>query len=200
MTTIITRLYADAATARNVASALMARGLDQDLIDVVGPEGAGTMAERMNAASVPPATAAAYAAAMTQGRTLVVVQAPFAPMGTARNAMRTMDRTPSIKVGVDEETYIRIAPSLDNRSSVMTDHPFFMSNPHRPMSHGHVFGAKLLSAHKERRSAIAGGKLMSGMFWPMKHISARKERNSALKGTWLFSRWLGDMPTVTRSR
>jgi hypothetical protein len=198
MTTIITRLYADAATARNVAAALLARGLDQDLIDVVGTDGASPACERLFAASVPMTAAVAYADAMTGGRTVVVVRAPFAPMGAARNAMRTMDRTPSIKVGVEEDTYLRIAPSLNNRASVMTDHPFFMSNPHRAVTHGHVFGAKLLSAHKARRSAIAGGKLMSGMFWPMKHISARKERHSAIKGTWLFSRFLADMPTIMR--
>ena len=200
MTTIITRLYADAATARNVASALMARGLDQDLIDVVGMDGAGSVAERLHAAEVAPVAAAAYAAAMAKGNTLVVVRAPFAPMGTARNAMRTMDRTPSIKVAVDEESYIRIDPSITNRASVMTDHPFFMSNPHRPMSHGHIFGAKLLSAHKDKRSVYPGGKLMSGIFWPMKHLSAHKERRSAISGTWLFSHWLADMPTVMRSR
>lgn len=199
MTTIITRLYADATTARNVASALMARGLDQDLMDVVGLDGAGTLEERMHAAEVPAATAGAYAAAMTKGKTLVVVRAPFAPMGAARNAIRTMDRTPSVKVGVVEETYVRIEPDVNVRASIMPDHPFFMSNPHRPMSHGHVFGAKLLSAHKEKRSVYPGGKLMSGMFWPMKHLSKHREKRSVIHGTWLFSRVLGDMPTVTRN-
>ncbi len=198
MTTIITRLYPDASTARGVVSALLARGLDQDLIDVIGADGVGTVADRLQAASVNPRSAAAYADALTGGKTAVVVRAPFAPMGTARNAMRTMDRTASIKVDVDESEYLRISPSIANRRSVMTDHPFFMSNPHRPTSHGHVFGAKLLSAHKDKRSVYPGGKLMSGMFWPMKHLSARKERNSVIKGTWLFSRLLGDMPTIMR--
>ncbi len=198
MTTIITRLYPDAATARGVVSALLARGLDQDLIDVIGADGAAPVADRMTAASVNPRTAAAYAAAISGGKTAVVVRAPFAPMGMARNAMKTMDRTPSIDVGVEGAEYIRVSPSLTNRSSVMQDHPFFMSNPLRPTGHGHVFGAKLLSAHRTKRSVYAGGKLMSGMFWPMKHISAHKERNSAIRGTWLFSRFLGDMPTVTR--
>lgn len=147
MTTIISRLYADATTARNVAAALMARGLDQDLIDVIGSDGAGAVADRLVAAAVNPASAAAYGAAVTGGRTMVVVRAPFAPMGTARNAMRTMDRTASIDVpGADAADYIRISPSVDHSSSVMRDHPFFMSNPLRPMSHGHVFGMKLLSA------------------------------------------------------
>jgi hypothetical protein len=198
MTTIITRLYADATAARGVVSALMARGIDQDLIDVISREGAGSAEDRLCAASVSPAVAAATSGAMTGGRTAVVVRAPFAPMGTARNAMRTMDRTPSIDVGVPGSEYIRVSPSLNNRDSVMLDHPYFMSNPLRPMSHGHIFGAKLLSAHKERRSAIAGGKLVSKAFWPMKHISARKERNSAIKGTWLFSKFLLDMPTISR--
>ncbi|MGL4319938.1 MAG: hypothetical protein ACRCS3_03675 [Paracoccaceae bacterium] len=198
MTTIITRLYADATAARGVVSALIARGIDQDLIDVIGNEGADKAVDRLRAASVNPRFAAAYAAAMTGGKTTVVVRAPFAPMGTARNAMRIMDRTPSIDAGVPNSEYIRNSPSVVSRDSVMMDHPFFMSNPLRPMSHGHVFGIKLLSAHKERRSAIAGGKLVSKAFWPMKHISAPKERNSAMRGTWHFSKFLLDMPTISR--
>jgi hypothetical protein len=198
MTTIITRLYPDAGTARGVVSALLARGLDQDLIDVIGADGAGPVEHRLTAASVNPQSAAAYAAAMTGGRTAVVVRAPFAPMGTARNAMRVMDSTASIDVGTAGSEYIRVSPSLTNRSSILQDHPFFMSNPLRPTGHGHIFGAKLLSAHKERRSAIAGGKLVSKAFWPMKHISARKTKTSAIKGTWLFSKFLLDMPTISR--
>ena len=199
MTTIITRLYADATAARGVVSALIAQGIDQDLIDVIGSEGAGAAEDRLRAASVNPRTAAAYAAVTTGGKTTVVVRAPFAPMGTARNAMRIMDRTASIDVGVPDSEYIRTSPSIVSRDSVMLDHPFFMSNPLRPMSHGHVFGIKLLSAHKERRSAISGGRLVSKAFWPMKHISARKERNSAMRRTWFFSKFLLDMPLITRS-
>jgi hypothetical protein len=199
MTTIITRLYPDAGTARGVVSALLARGLDQDLIDVIGAEGTGGVEQRLRMASVNPRNAAAYAAAISGNKTAVVVRAPFAPMGTARNAMKTMDRTPSISVGVPDSEYIQHSPSVVSRDSVMMDHPFFMSNPLRPMSHGHVFGLKLLSAHKERRSAISGGRLMSKAFWPMKHISARKERNSAMRRTWFFSKFLLDMPLITRS-
>ena len=198
MTTIITRLYPDASAARGVVSALLAQGLDQDLIEVIGADGAGPVEQRLAAASVNPRSAAAFAAAITGGRTAVVVRAPFAPMGTARNATKVMDRTTSIDVGVEGADYIRVSPSLNNRSSIMRDHPFFMSNPFRPTSHAHVFGAKLLSAHKTKRSVYAGGKLMSGMFWPMKHLSARKDRHSVISGTWFFSRFLADMPTVTR--
>jgi hypothetical protein len=196
MTTIITRLYSDAATARGVASALMANGHDQDTIDVIGKEGAGGAAERMRAARVAPAAAAAYADAVAAGKALIVVRAPFAPMGAARNAMKIVDRTPSIKVGVaDENAYIRETPSMTHRSSVLPGTTFFMSNPHRSMSHGHIFGAKLLSAHKQKRSAIAGGKHISRLFWPMRLISAPRARHSAMHGTWLFSRMFG-LPTV----
>lgn len=198
MTTIITRLYADAATARGVVSALLAKGHDQDTIDVIGNEGAGPAADRLTAAAVNPVAAAAYAAALTGGRTAVVVRAPFAPMGTARNAMRLMDRTESIDLGVAQSEYRRIAPNPTVALSIMKDHPYFMSNPNRPMGHGHVFGAKLLLAHKARRSAIAGGAFMSSKFWPMKLISKHRERRSAIHGTWLFSKFLGDLPTVTR--
>ncbi|MGL5011861.1 MAG: hypothetical protein ACRC6I_18470 [Paracoccaceae bacterium] len=199
MTTIITRLYADTATARGVVSALLAKGHDQDTIDVISKDGVGTVAERMHAASVNATAAAAYGEAMTGGRALVVVRAPFSPIGTALNAKKVMDRTASIKVGVDESEYVRIAPNPAFQSSVQEDHPYYMSNPNRPMSHGHVFGMRQLSAHKERRSAIAGGAYISTKFWPMKLLSAQKERRSAISGDWYFSKFLLGLPTITRN-
>ena len=192
MTTIITRLYADAATARGVVSALMAAGHDQANIDVIGKDGAGALADRLRAARVSPAAAGAYGDAVAAGRALLVMRAPFAPMGAARNAMKIVDKTTSIKVGVaNENEYLREVPRLDHRNSVLPGTTFFMSNPHRHASHGHIFGAKLLSAHKTSRSAIAGGAHMSTKFWPMRLLSARKERHSAMHGTWQLSRLFG---------
>jgi hypothetical protein len=199
MTTIITRLYADTATARAVAGALMATGHAVDTIDVIGRDGAADVADRMRAARVNPDAAAQYAPAVQRGATLLVVRAPFAPMGAARHAMKVADRTPSIKVGVaDEDEYIREQPSIAMRNNLMRDHPLVMSNPHRPLSHGHVLGNNPISAPRERRSAIAGGKHMSRLFWPMRLVSANaKEGTSAIRGGWLFSSMFG-MPTLLR--
>lgn len=199
MTTIITRLYADTATARAVAGALMASGHDADTVDVIARDGASDLAGRMHMARISPAAATLYAAAVQDGKALLVVRAPFAPIGAARHAMKIVDRTASLKVGVaDENEYIRETPSAKFSSSVMTDHPLVMSNPHRNLSHGHVLGANPILAPRERRSAIAGGKHMSRLFWPMRLVSANaKEGRSAIRGGWLFSS-IFDIPTVWR--
>jgi hypothetical protein len=199
MTTIITRLYADVATARGVAHALTAQGHAAETIDVIARDGAGDMADRMRAARVSPATAAAYAGAMGAGQALVVVRAPFAPMGAARNAMKVMDRTGSIKVGLaTENEYIREEPDLVRAGSILADHPLVMSNPHRSLPHGHILGSNPISAPRERRSAIAGGRHMSRMFWPMRLVSAHaKEGTSAIRGGWMFSSMFG-IPTIWR--
>ena len=60
MTTIITRLYADKATADTVAAALVSGGMTQDSITVIGKADAAAM----KAARVPLDSAAKYAAAM----------------------------------------------------------------------------------------------------------------------------------------
>jgi hypothetical protein len=199
MTTIITRLYADTATARAVAGALMTSGHAADTIDVIGRDGAADVADRMHAARVNPDAAAQYAPAVQDGRALLVVRAPFAPMGAARHAMKVVDRTPSIKVGVaDEDEYIREQPSLATRNNLLRDHPLVMSNPHRALPHGHIMGSNPILAPRTRRSAIAGGKHMSRLFWPMRLVSANaKEGTSAIRGGWLFSSMLG-IPTVLR--
>jgi hypothetical protein len=196
MTTIITRLYPDAATAGTVVKALTATGLDGDVIDVItAEEGA---ADRMRAARVAPSAAAAYARAMTGGQALLVVRAPFAPMGIARKALNIVDRTPSIDAGVEEQDrYIREVPDMNRTSRVMDTHPFFMSNPHAKLSHGRVFG-RGLSADRPRTSAIAGGAYMSTKFWPMKLVSTGRRAHSAMTGNWQFSSMLGLSTTIQR--
>jgi hypothetical protein len=199
MTTIITRLYADMATARGVANALVAQGHGPDTIDVIARDGAGDVTDRMRDARVSAAATAAYAPGVSGGNALLVMRAPFAPMGAARNAMKTVDRTPSIKVGLaTENDYVREQPVVMREGLVMTSHPLLMTNPHRSMSHGHILGSNPLRPHRTGRSAIAGGKHMSRMFWPMRLVSAQaKEGTSAIRGGWLFSSMFG-LPTLLR--
>jgi hypothetical protein len=199
MTTIITRLYPDTATARAVAGALTASGHAVDTVEVIARDGAADVASRMRAARVHPDAAALYAPAVTGGATLLVVRAPFAPMGAARHAMKVVDRTPSIKVGVgDENAYIREQPTVAMRDNLLHGHPLVMSNPHRSLPHGHILGSNPILSPRTRRSAIAGGRHMSRMFWPMRLVSARaKEGTSAIQGGWLFSSMFG-IPTIWR--
>lgn len=197
MTTIITRLYKDLATAQGVAAELAAAGHDADTIDVIGRDGAGTAEARMAAARVPKASAAVYASGIAKGNALLVVRAPFAPMGTARHAIRVVNRTAAIDVGLaDEDVYIREQPKLEKTGTVLHGTVFFMSNPHRRLPHGHILGSNPIIASKPRTSAIPGGAYMSTKFWPGKLLSAPKERTSAIRGGMLISSIFG-IPTLS---
>ena len=192
MTTIITRLYSDKAAAQAVVAALQASGHQDSTIQVIDKDAAGGAMAAMGAAMVSTTAATAYASAMTGEQALLVVQAPFNPIGTARDAMRVVARHPSIDVGLeDEDGYIRINPTTPVSTNVLTDHPYFMSNKFRKASHGHILGDKPLMAHRTRTSAMRGGGHMSKMFWPMKLVSKSVSKNSAIKGGWLASSMFG---------
>lgn len=195
MTTIITRLYEDAATARAAADALLNNGHDASTIDIIA--GAEGTEAHMKAARVNPDSAAAYAPAVEAGKALLVVRAPFAPIGTARNAMRVVDRFASIKVGVEnEDEYIREAASIAASGSILADHPLLMSNKFRRLGHGHILGSNPIKPSRPRTSAIRGGGFMSTKFWPMRLVSANAKRgNSVLRGGWLLSKSFG-IPTL----
>ncbi|MFN5996909.1 MAG: hypothetical protein ACK47C_15070 [Paracoccaceae bacterium] len=196
MTTIITRLYPDVATATSVSAALQSSGHDPSTIDVITRAGDGSVSDRMKAARVMAPSAAAYAPGIEKGGALLVVRAPFAPMGTARHAIKTVNRTPSLKVGLaDEDVYIREQPTIARSGSVQSGTVFYMSNPHRNLSHGHIMGQNPISPSKPRTSAIAGGAYMSKMFWPMKLVSTGRQASSAISGGYLFSSMFG-IPTL----
>jgi hypothetical protein len=193
MTTIITRLYADTSTARAVAQALISQGHAPDTVDVITRDGAGDLMARILASRVRQVAAAHYGPAIEGGRALVVVRAPFAPLGAARHAMKVVDRTPSIKVGVaDENDYIREDPKVDTRKSLLAGNPLVMTNPFRPLPHGHILGSNPILPPRTRRSAIAGGGFMSRFFWPQRLVSAHaKQGTSAMRRTWYFSSLFG---------
>lgn len=196
MTTIITRLYPDLATAQGVVAALLASGHEASTIDVITKGGDGAPEQRMLAARVPKASAAAYAPGIGKGAALLVVQAPFAPIGTARHAMKVVNRTPAINVGIaNENHYIREEPKVETRGSVQHGTVFYMSNPYRSLGHGHILGSNPILPPKERTSAIRGGAYMSKMFWPMKLVTTGRQANSAIPGGFLFSKMFG-IPTL----
>ncbi len=197
MTTIITRLYKDLATAQAVASELTGAGHAMDTIDVISRNGDGAVEARMAEVRVPGPSAKAYATGIANGAALLVVRAPFAPIGTARHAIRVVNRTAAINVGLaDEDHYVREEPVLARSRSVLPGTVFYMSNPHRSLPHGHILGANLVLAPKPRTSAISGGGYMSSKFWPGKLLSAPKERTSAIRGGMLISSLFG-IPTLS---
>lgn len=198
MTTIITRLYPDLATARRVVEALEANGHDPSTIGMIAKGGDGSPEARMAEARVPNASAAAYAPGIARGGVLVVVHAGFAPIGAARDAIKVVNRTPSIDVGLDDEdVYIREQPKVELSGKILHGKVFFMSNPYRTPGHGHILGSNPILPSRPRTSAIRGGAYMSRLFWPMKLVTTGREGRSAIPGGFLFSRAFG-IPLLIR--
>lgn len=196
MTTIITRLYPTKAVAQAAVDDLLSRGHSEDYIDIITRDGDGGVMERIRAARVSPTAAAAYAPGVSEGKALVVVQAPFNPMGAARHAIRVLGGHPSLNVGLaNENDYIREDARPEVLGSVLRDHPLYMSNPHRSTTHGHILGSDPIIRGQTKTSAIRGGAHMSTKFWPMKLLSPSKVKTSASKTGWQMSRMF-DIPTI----
>jgi hypothetical protein len=185
MTTIITRLYPNGTAAHAVADALMAGGHQASYIDIIDTPNAAAM----KAARVSDTAAAAYANAMTSGQALLVIRAPFSPIGAANSAKSIVGNYASIDAGLaTEDNYVREVARADRFLSILSDHPRFFSqdmDPGRGRTRTTVssaFGAKLLAPYKTRRSAISGGAYISTKFWPMRLVSANKTKRSVISG------------------
>ena len=157
MTTIITRLYPTQSAANAARASLLEKGQNEDTIQIILGGKSDEAAAAMNAARVSKASAAAYLQAMTGTQALLVVQAPFNLIGTAQKAMRVLQKHPAMDVGLaDEDVYLREYPDARFSNSIMNDHPLFMSNPFRRLSHGHIFGSNPIMESKPRTSAMRG--------------------------------------------
>lgn len=177
MTTIITRLYPDTATAEGVAKALVGRGHAAANIDVI--TGGGDVVAALSAARVGKAEAAVYAPHVEGGAALLVYRAPFNPMGAARDGIRTVDAHPWLDVGLAKQNvYVREAPQMVKAGKILEGHPLLMTRP------GSV-GARRLRASRSgeapRSSVIEGGGHISTRFLPMP-LLRRKESHSAIAG------------------
>lgn len=177
MTTIVSRLYADAKTAEQAATALKLQNHPEKNIDVIG-YGEGSKAAMIDA-RVPEASADAYVEKMTKGNALVVCRAPVTPFGAALNAMDTLDEFDSIDAGVENQNvYLTEGPEGDMflYDKVDRSHRLW-ATAETERRHGlvsDVFGIRTLSPHKTRNSVLSGTHYMSRYFWPMPLIIRRK--------------------------
>ena len=205
MTTVITRLYAKASTAKSVSSALRGEGISPSWTDVIAA-GEGAQA-KMEAAKVRPEAAAAYAAAMTDDSALVVVRAPTIPFGTALKAMKVMNGQPAVDAGVEKEDYlIRSMPRKRTRSelSIMAHHPRFFGDDvvapqykRRRRSFSERFGWPLLSDRVPRNRVWKDGGLVTEKYFPM--LSQRQSDSAVGKSGLFLSPRIG-MSTISHRR
>lgn len=182
MTTIVTRLYANATTAEAVAADLRGRGFPESTLSVL------TDASAMAAAGVPSNRRSAYAAAMAPGNGLLVVRAPDTPFGAARAAIAAANTYPSMSVGLsNENAYEEDVMSRRHSQSVIPGGKLYLTADYEfarkrgPVSTS--FGLKLLSRRRTRNSAWSGTKHMLGT----KLVTTKKRSLSVIRGGKLWS-------------
>ncbi len=203
MTTVITRLYADEEAAQRTARRLRFEGFPGNAVQVISAAGLDrdTLLSRMDRAMVPDEAARGYVDKVSAGNSLLVIRATYKPLGAARIARETVASSPALASGVSpEESWVKDPP--DHAPSVLKDHPRFMTLPiepedYRPQLISRELGIPLLSRHKEKRSAISGGRFMSKAFWPMPLVTRKRKANSAMSGTRHMSRMFWPMPLVS---
>lgn len=117
MTTVITRLYPDAAAAKKVVSALLDEEFPERYLEVItrqdqpkGGRGTKALIKRIQQAKVYRTAAEIYAPRVGDGEVLLVLQAPF---GSAERAKELVDRFPSIDAGVKSNAVLlRSSPKV----------------------------------------------------------------------------------------
>jgi hypothetical protein len=187
MTTIITRLYSDKATAQAVVAALKDIGLGGDEVALVD---GGDAAARLRALRVSARDAPGLAASVAKGHVAVVVAAPFNPVGIALKATRTLDAHHPVAAA---DRYVEEDYRPSGRSNLYPAGTYFMSIPPEysgGLSHGHALSLwGLVSRNaKQGTSAMRGG----GFMLPFGRIKRKSGGLSVTPdGGWRLSTMLG---------
>lgn len=197
MTTIITRLFSDAASAQTAVDRLTFRGMPKrDCTIIVAGENATSSMER---AQVHESAIAAYSKHLTDGNAVLVVAATYKPLGAARLTRETLAKYETVDIAKIVEEHV--APwQPDHAPSVMKDHPLFFSIPGMipPGPITANFGMKLLKPHKTKQPLISGKRRLSRMVWPMPLLSKSRKARSAKKGGGHMSRLFWPMPLLAK--
>ncbi|WP_299191549.1 hypothetical protein [uncultured Litoreibacter sp.] len=203
MTTVISRLYADAKTANAAVADLKKAGYKDDMLDVIKP--GPSVKDAMEQARVGSAAIETYASHLTGSNTLVVVRAPLMPPGAAYVAMDCVDAHPSVNAGVaNQNEYIRESFDRSRFGKSVGNHRHIIGQDLTPgysERYGLVtqaFGLKHLKPHRTKRSAIEGGGFKSRMFWPMPLLKKKDGSSSAISGGAHMSKFFWPMPLISR--
>lgn len=134
MTKVITRFFEDAKKAKAVERKFLEQRFPRSILrvftDVDG------MSVALEAANVEPATAKAYAKAMGKGGAVMLVKAGHKPLGVAQITRDTTAAMGAKDMGdLVEEVYVADKPGAS--SSVLTDHPLFLTREKDPDQTNH---------------------------------------------------------------
>ena len=195
MTTLISRLFADEATARRAVHRLTFRGFPSRTCTVITDS--DTAEARMTRAKVHESALAPYKAALAAGNAVLVVQADYRPLNAARLAREILGKFETLDASGATEEYKR-AWEPERAPSVMKDHPLFFSVVDIPVPHGPVtanFGMRTTKPHSNKRPL--SNKRASRLFWPMPLLSKKKRSSSVMRGGRTMSAMIWPMPLLS---
>lgn len=201
MTTIITRVFPDAAAAEKAVKRLDFRGFPKRDRQIIV---AGDDAENaMRRAHVHESALKPYAKKLAAGNAVVAVAATYKPLGAARLTREIFEKFDTVNMGdVVEEASVAWQP--EKSPSVLKDHPLFLTLPgiENPGRISTMFGMNLLKDRKAKRPLMAHDKRMSRMFWPMKLLSTKSRSSSVISGGRVMSRmfWPAKLLTTGERR
>lgn len=195
MTALISRLFADEATAQRAVKQMMFRGFPSRSCIMIS--NSDTAEAHLKRAKVHESAIAPYAAAIAAGNVALVIQATYKPLGAARLAREIMGKLdPLDAAGATEE---HVLPwQQDHAPSVMKDHPLFLSVVDIPVPHGPItanFGMRMTKPRSTKKPLI--NKRVSRVFWPMPLVSKKKRSSSVLSGGRKMSRIFWPMPLLS---
>jgi hypothetical protein len=182
MTTIITRVFPDAAEAERAVSRLTLRGLPKRDRHIITHS--GDVKTALKQAQVHKSAVAPYASLIAKGHAVLVVHANFTPLGVARVAREALAKFDTIDAGASVVEEHKTAWQPDHAPSVMKDHPLFLTLPDMPMP-GRIsssFGIPLTKPHKDKNSLSKSGKPASRFFWPMPLLTKKSRSSSVFSG------------------
>lgn len=208
-TTVICRLYKDEGSANGMRDRLYRAGFPAHVLSVVTPGSAeekSGLAAKVEEARVPSDAAAAFAAKIKGGASLVVVRATYKPLNAVRIATEAFE-TSGANPPEDCEGRYAVKTPPDPSPSILKDHPRFLTlPPSGEQGRGLVserIGWSLLSAPRRRDSVQRPAKRFFGegisrrarglsvmqpprhvskAFWPMPLLASAAQKSSILPG------------------
>lgn len=201
MTTIISRVFPDEASARQAAGRLEFRGVPSRACMIITGVDGDALTARMEAARVDDSARKAYAAAVKSGQVVLVVHATYKPLTAATIVRDTLAKFDTVDVGDVVEDYF-VPDGPQKAESVLKEHPLFLTTPASrngyeggPITKG--LGFNMLKPHKARNSAIRGGGFKSRAFWPMPLLSTKPRKKSVISGGRYMSKAFWPMPLLS---
>jgi hypothetical protein len=195
MTTLITRLLADEGTASEAASALEARGFNEDAVAVISGSDASAAMEK---SGVSEEVASAYSSGLSSGNALVAVRAPFGMAGAAVTALKKFK---PIDVGLEsEESHISAVTDPEMSSSIIKGNKKFLTGKGVTESGMRFtpFGFPMLSKRQKGRASVDTSTISAKFGMPLIKQPPRKKsltRNNPTPFSSLFG-----MKTIKQRR